>query len=124
MNENPKLYWASLVAFCLVMIAGGVTDVLHFEMQVETFERLLYPTYLLTIVGTAKLIGVVVIAMPGQPVLKEWAYAGFTIDLVGAAASHAFVSDPLFPTILPLLVLALGLVSYSYRPPSRRVTRP
>jgi hypothetical protein len=119
---NPKLYWTSLLVFCLLMVAGGVTDVLRLQMQVETFERLELPVYLLTIVGTAKLIGVVVIAVPSWPILKEWAYAGFSIDLVGATASHAFVGDPIFPTLLPLAVLAVGLASCFSRPPSRRLT--
>jgi len=119
---NPKLYWISLLVFSAVMIAGGVTDVLRMQMQVETFERLGYPVYLLTIIGTAKLVGVLVIAVPGWPILKEWAYAGFSIDLLGGTVSHAFVGDPIFPTLLPLLVLAVGLASYFSRPPSRRLT--
>ena len=124
MATDSRLYWGSLVVFCLIMIAGGVTDLLRMEMQVETFERLQYPVYLLTIIGAAKLIGVVAIAVPERPILKEWAYAGFSIDLIGATASHAFVADPIFPTLLPILVLTVGLVSYFTRPPPRRMARP
>jgi hypothetical protein len=62
-----------------------------------------------------------VAAAPGLPRLKEWAYAGFTIDLVGAATSHIFVSDPFMETLSPLLILVLVLTSHALRPASRRL---
>ena len=47
-----------------------------------------YPAYFLVILGVWKLLGVVAIAAPGLPRLKEWAYAGFSFDLSGAFVSH------------------------------------
>jgi hypothetical protein len=122
MNESPKLYWGSLGLFCLAMVGGGIADLLRLEQQVEIMETLHYPLYLLTIIGVSKLAGVVVLITPGRPILKEWAYAGFSVDLIGATASHAFVADPIFPTILPSLIWSIGMVSYFSRPSSRRIT--
>jgi hypothetical protein len=45
--------------------------------------------------------------------IREWAYAGFTFLLLGAAASHAFMGQGAF--IVPLIVLALLIVSYVTR---------
>ena len=124
MQSNAKLYWGSLGAFCLAMVGGGVADLVRLQPQVEILETLQYPLYLLTIIGVAKLAGVVVLVTPGYPILKEWAYAGFSVDLIGATASHWFVGDALVPTVLPLVVWAVGMTSYFARPPSRRITSP
>jgi hypothetical protein len=124
MESNPKVYWGSLGVFCLAMVGGGVADLVRLQPQVEIMQTLQYPLYLLTIIGAAKLAGVAVLVAPGKPILKEWAYAGFSIDLVGAAASHLFVGDAPFPTVLPLLVWSVGMTSYFSRPPSRRIARP
>jgi hypothetical protein len=85
-------------------------------------EALGYPIYLMTILGAAKVLGVIALLIPGQPILKEWAYAGFTFDMLGASASHAFAEDTLPSIVIPLAILALGAVSYLLRPDSRRIT--
>lgn len=96
-------------------------NLLRVEPQQETMANLGYPEYLMTILGVAKILGVIALLSPGLPLLKEWAYAGFTFDLVGASASHAFVSDPPIETALPLIILGIAAVSYFLRPVSRRV---
>ena len=72
----------------------------------------------LTVGGT---LGVAALLAPGLPLLKEWAYAGFTFNLVGATASHVFGGDPISETIRPAIILALGAASYHWRPASRRL---
>ena len=113
-------FWALTDFFLLPMTAGGVADILHVENVVETFNRLEYPLYLATILGVAKLLGTVAILAPRFLRLKEWAYAGFTFDLLGAASSHFAVSD--YAGIAPPLIL-LGIMAGSYllRPAPRRL---
>ena len=41
----------------------------------------------------AKLLGVVLLLAPVPPRLKEWAYAGFAIDLASAFIAHLSVGD-------------------------------
>jgi len=96
-------------------------NLLHSDIQKESIAALGYPEYLMTILGTAKLLGVVALLIPGLPLLKEWAYAGFTFDLLGASASHAFVEDPPMKTLLPLVVLGFAIGSYLLRPSTRRL---
>lgn len=50
------------------------------------------------------------------PTLREWAYAGFTIDLIGATASHVFAGDPVGASMVPALFLIPLGVSYVLRP--------
>jgi hypothetical protein len=75
----------------------------------------------MTILGVAKLAGVGALVLPVPPALKEWAYAGFTFDLLGAAVSHAVVGDPVFSVVKPLAVLAIAAVSYATRPEAQRL---
>jgi hypothetical protein len=84
-------------------------------------DTLGYPEYLMTILGGAKILGVIALLIPGVPLLKEWAYSGFTFDMLGASASHAFVGDSIAETVTPLVVLAFGITSYCLRPAKRRL---
>jgi uncharacterized membrane protein YphA (DoxX/SURF4 family) len=114
-------FWITTVLFCFPMGAGGVMDLVQPPDALAQFQHLGYPQYLLTILGVAKVLGVIILLAPGLPRLKEWAYAGLVIDLVGASASHAFVGDAVAYIALPLGVLAVGLASYFLRPESRRL---
>jgi hypothetical protein len=124
-DETPKNknipYWIATALMCLAMGGGGTADLLRIEDLVTTMDTLGYPVYLLTILGVAKWLGVVTVLAPGFKRLKEWAYAGFTIDLVGATLSHAAVKDPISDTVTPLIVLAIVLTSYALRPDSRKL---
>ena len=120
MRENTRIYWVLTGLFCLIMAAGGAANLLRAAPQVDVMETLGYPAYLMTILGVAKLLGVAALIAPGRPILKEWAYAGFTIDMLGATASHAFVGDPIVATLVPLVVLSVGAGSYYSRPTDRR----
>ena len=117
-------YWIATGLFCVVFVVGGAGHLLRLEMQAEGMAGLGYPAYVMTILGVAKLLGVAALLIPGWPLLKEWAYAGFTFDLLGASASHAFAGDPAREIFIPLVILALGAVSYHLRPASRRILLP
>ena len=121
MNKTLIGYWILASIFCLAMTAGGVMNLIRFEAQQEAMTNLGYPVYLMTILGVAKIAGVVALLIPGMPLLKEWAYAGFTFDLLGASASHAFVGDPAPQIITPLVLLAIAAGSYWLRPADRRI---
>jgi hypothetical protein len=46
-----------------------------------------YPKYIIPFLGVAKILGAVVLLIPSLRRVKEWAYAGFFFDLVGATYS-------------------------------------
>ena len=121
MSKQNIGYWIATGLFCLAMTAGGTMNLLRADIQKESIEALGYPEYLMTILGVAKLLGVIALLIPAAPLLKEWAYAGFTFDLLGAAASHAFVGDAAMEIMLPLIILGISAVSYWLRPSSRRL---
>jgi DoxX-like family len=106
-----RVHYGSLFLFSLIMIAGGVADLIPVPSNVAIFIHLGYPLYVLAMIGVAKLLGALAI-LYGRPLaLKEWAYAGFTFDLVGALISHAVMGNRP-QLIFPALLLILLIVSY------------
>jgi hypothetical protein len=75
----------------------------------------------MTIIGFAKILGVIALLAPGVPPIKEGAYADFTFNLIGATASHLFVGDPVCEFAPPIALLLLGAVSDWMRPSARRL---
>jgi hypothetical protein len=68
----------------------------------------------MTIIGTAKLLGALALLVPVTPrTLRDWAYAGFVFNLLGAVASHVGAGDPIGDTLAPLMPLTILLASYA-----------
>lgn len=122
--KSKLAYWIPTVLLGLMMTMSGLMAVTRQPPAVEGYTHLGYPLYFLTILGTAKLLGVATLLVPGLPRLKEWAYAGFMINLVSAVASHLAVGDPPGESVMPLLLLAVLFVSWQSRPASRRLAGP
>jgi hypothetical protein len=114
-------YWMFTLLFVLPQAWSASQMLIEAPRMTETITELGYPVYFMKILGVAKLLGIAAILYGGFPVLKEWAYAGFTFDLVGAFVSHLAVGDPLTTALIPVGFLALLLVSYAtWRRPARR----
>jgi len=94
------------------LLLSAVPDVLRIPNALQVFTHLGYPSYLLVFLGTAKILGVVAVLVPGLPRIKEWAFAGLTFDVTGALYSHLSVGDP--PSAWTPAVIALTLVGGSY----------
>jgi len=78
---------------------------------------------LLTILGVSKILGVAAILVPGFPLIKEWAYAGFFFTAAGAVISHLAAGDSFGDFFSPLLLLILTVASWYFRPEDRKVVR-
>lgn len=123
MNAKKIAYWATTVLFCAMMAMSAVMYFQNSKEVVEGFAHLGYPGYFRFLLGTAKVLGALALLAPGFPILKEWAYSGFTITLLSAAVSHLASGDgpaKAAGAIIGLLILA---VSYVLRPESRRPGR-
>lgn len=121
MHKKDLGYWIPTGLFALALATSGLVHLARVEPIAESMRGLGYPLYVMTILGVAKLLGVTALVTPGRPLLKEWAYAGFTFHLLGATASHLFVGDSLAETLPVLVLLGLLVASYSQRPASRRL---
>ena len=83
-NRINRVYWVVTALMGAFMLMASIPDVLRFPQAVEIFGHLGYPAYLLPLLGTAKIGGVIAVLTPGLDRLKEWAYAGLVFDITGA----------------------------------------
>lgn len=111
-------YWAVTIVVALETLVGGVTDLVHGRtvlvagpMVVDVVTHLGYPLYFLRIIGFWKVLGGIVLLLPGYPRLKEWAYAGIFFELSGAAASWLAYEHNVREAIVPIILASLVLVS-------------
>ncbi len=121
MNKQIVAYWIFTALICLVMAFGGVMDVLGPVEVTDMAAHLGFPVYAFTIIGLFKIAGTVVVLSPGFGRLKEWAYAGFMIDLVGASFAHLSVGDGVDAWLPPLIILGFSMLSWGLRPEHRRI---
>jgi uncharacterized membrane protein YphA (DoxX/SURF4 family) len=113
-KRDTIISWVSTVLFCAFMLTSAIPNILSSKEWVTVFEQLGYPLYMLPFLGVAKLLGVIVLLIPGFNRLKEWAYAGLFFDLVGAVYSGLAVGgfDP--KMLVMLIPFGLGALSYVY----------
>jgi uncharacterized membrane protein YphA (DoxX/SURF4 family) len=111
-------YWVTTLAVAAELALGGIWDLLRIDYVRNVVEHLGYPAYLLTIMGVWKVAGAIVLLIPRFPRLKEWAYAGATINYASAVASHVIVGDGLTAIVAPLSLLALTIASWALRLPA------
>ena len=112
MKKLKTWYWITTIIFALMMIMDGVGGITQQEAGKEVLKHLGYPMYLLIIVGIAKLLGSASILQNKFTTIKEWAYAGFAINFIGAFASRAFVGDGISLLIPPLIALLIMFIPY------------
>ena len=122
MKKRDKIiYWISTLWLALGMTSTGIVQLLKVEEEVDRMTHLGYPVYLLTILGVGKILGVVAVLIPKFPLLKEWAYAGFFFNMLGAIFSHLAAGSPMSDIFPPLLLLSLTAISWHFRPADRKI---
>lgn len=113
-KKNLKIiYWFSTILFLLPTAGSGIPELFMngIEQVVSNLILLGYPLYIMKILGLAKILGSIAIISDKYKTLKEWAYAGFTFDFLGATASHLFIGD-IKSSFMPLIILIIMFVSY------------
>lgn len=105
-------YWISTILFVAFMVFGGIGSLAGSEGGVAVMEALGYPLYLNIILGIAKILGGIALVQTKWYVIKEWAYAGFAFDIIGAGMSFVLAGMGFAMTIVPLITLAVMFTSY------------
>jgi DoxX-like family len=113
-------YWSS-TAVVAVALLGALTYLTGSEQVVSGFARAGYPQHLRIVLGIAKPAAAIVLLLPGVPLLKEWAYAGVAFAWIMAAIAAYSAGDGAQVWAMPLVLLALLIVSYVTRPGNRRL---
>ena len=112
MKSTKIAYWIFTILLIVLMLFSAIASLRPNPDGVALMKHLGYPYNVLTLLSIAKILGIIAILVPGFPRLKEWAYAGFTFDLVGAIYASLSVGDPASQS-LPI-VLGLVFVFGSY----------
>lgn len=86
------VYWIVTALFCL-QIGFTAYAQLRLPQVAEAFAHLGFPAYFRVELSWAKMLGVVLLLAPVPARLKEWAYAGFAIDIASAVIAHLAVGD-------------------------------
>ena len=95
---NPKkltiLYWIFTILFALLMLFSAAGGLQPSEGAIKIMhDGMGYPVYFIQFISIAKLLGSIAILVPGFNKIKEWAYAGFAINLGSALIAHRAVGD-------------------------------
>ncbi len=114
MKKDKIIYWSTTI---LIFLFEGVMPALtsQTEMAKEGISHLGYPLYFGNALVVFKVLGTLLLIIPAIPKkLKELAYAGFIFDFVFASISHFAVDGLGYEGFVPLVVLAILMVSYTY----------
>jgi hypothetical protein len=120
-KRNKIIYWIATIWLSLGMISTGIVQLFKVKKEIAFILDLGYPLYFLTILGVWKILGVATVLIPKFPLLKEWAYAGFFFAMTGAIFSHIAAGNPVNKIFPSLLLLALTMVSWYFRPADRKI---
>lgn len=111
MKRDKIIYW---ILTGIVTLGFAMSSFMYLSKNpelMEGFNKMGFPVYFVTILGIAKLLGAIALVNPWWDKLKEWAYAGFTFTLIGAAWTHIATGTPF---IMPLIFLLLVGLSYLF----------
>ncbi|MCL6523933.1 MAG: DoxX family protein [Thermoflavifilum sp.] len=94
MKKLKIFYWIFTGLLVVYMLFSGMSGLANPEQSYALIhDHLGYPSYFIPVISWAKICGVIAIVVPGFSRLKEWAYAGFTFDLIMAIYSFVAVGD-------------------------------
>ncbi len=119
-KSHKVIYWIATVWLSLGMASTGIVQLMKMQEEIDNFNSLGYPIYLMTIIGAWKIAGVIAVLVPKFTLLKEWAYAGFFFAMSGAIISHLAVGHGGLQVFGPALLLVLTIVSWYFRPANRK----
>ena len=124
-KRNKIIYWIATIWLSLGMVSTGVVQLLKLKGNgpgsLESMTHLGYPVYFVTLLGIAKILGVIALLIPKFPLLKEWAYAGFFFMMSGAIFTHIAAGNSISEIFPSLLLLILTIVSWYFRPADRKI---
>jgi uncharacterized membrane protein YphA (DoxX/SURF4 family) len=111
MKTTKILYWVITSVFALMMTYSGFLYLTSEEMK-QAIVQLGFPQFFRVELGIAKLAGGVALLAPLPSRLKEWVYAGFTINLISAFITHVALGHPASVFVMPLIFLVALMGSY------------
>lgn len=114
MKKTKIIYWIFTILLIAMMLMSAVTSFMPNPQGEAMMTAIGYPYNVLYLLAIAKILGIIALLVPGFSRLKEWAYAGFTFDLIGAIYAFYMVGTPIADLTFMLVGLVLVFGSYIY----------
>ena len=111
-NKEVWIYRIATGLFSLLIGAGVIMYLFQYEQASESYIKLGFPIFIIYPLAIAKILGLVAIWTNKSKTLKEWAYAGFTFNLILAIGAHINVDDGEF--FAAAMVLVFVGISYYF----------
>jgi hypothetical protein len=112
MKRDRIIYYVATALLTVMMLFSiSMYFFKHDDIEVA-FTHFGYPTYLIYPYGVIKLVGIVLLWLPGLYSLKEWAYSGFFFAFILAFFAHYMINDG--EHMGALMALILLMVSYIF----------
>ncbi len=106
------LYWIFTVLLIALMLFSAFGSFFPSPEGQAVMKAIGYPYNVLYLLGVFKVLGVIALLIPGYPRLKEWAYAGFTFDLIGVIYAFLIIGTPIADTAFMFAGLIFVVGSY------------
>lgn len=121
-KTNKIIYWLATGLLAIGMLQSGIFSIMRTKEWLDLVTGLGYPAYFLTLIGIWKILGVIVIVIPGFKLFKEWAYAGFFFAMTGALISHMAMGDYALKAIAgPSFQILFIILSWYLRAADRKI---
>ncbi|WP_333600933.1 DoxX family protein [Flavobacterium sp.] len=111
-KKTTYLYWTLLILLALFFAISGFMEI---TKNPSTYPKTLlmgYPPYFILTLGISKICGAIVLVVPNAKRLKEWAFAGFTFDVVFAFISEQAINSNV-GSIKAMFVFCILMLTYS-----------
>jgi hypothetical protein len=95
--KNKKLYTTIKAIFSSFMLFSAIGELTLNETVVHSMEIIQMPVYLLYLLGILKISGIIALWLSPYNWIKEWAYAGFTFDFIGAIFGFIAIGNLVIP---------------------------
>jgi hypothetical protein len=114
MKKYKNIYWTTTIFLFLFEGMMPLSTLLFAPSNATAGTVYLqYPEYFAYVIIAFKVLGSILLIVPRLPrQIKEWTYAGFAFNFICASVSHFVVDGFGFVAFLPLIILAIAVVSY------------
>ncbi len=113
LRRNKMVYWALTLLMFVPGTLGAFAEAFTNGPAsiVKIMIALGFPLYLMKILGVFKIFGGIAILTGKLPRMKEWAYAGFSFEFLGATAAHVITGDRTY-ALFPFSFFIILVVAY------------
>ena len=120
-----KNYIILKVLFSGFMLFSALGELTLNETVVQSMAYIEMPVYLLYFLGVSKLLGIIALWYSPYKFLRDWAYAGFTFDFLGAIYGFIATGHMVLPDIVMAPTgLLLCILTYFYWKKSNVLVEP